>query len=219
MKNLAKGIKIGISTAILAMTCCTPESTVKAAAKHHEQPRKETIAYAETHTADQKDTLAKKLERIHRFMKKNNRNYIVFGTAEQQYLFAIEDIDKDGKSDYVLLIGKEGDKKFPLSPAAVYIEDTTKKTGPGSVDSMRYRGKENKDRKNIPEKISNESLRQIITEYEQLIKPSKTGKKPDKAKLRKLRQKFMQQKAYLSGASAAYTAIINGLDQLLSRYK
>ncbi|MBW2997672.1 hypothetical protein KY349_05005 [Candidatus Woesearchaeota archaeon] len=205
MKRLAKGIVNYAGIALLAAGfCLTP---------HTATPSDTPVQQAQTVPAQKKETLEKKLERIHNTLRKRGMKYISFRTTNLKYLFLIENIDKDGKPDYVLLISKMDDNSFLLGPSTIYLEDQSKETGTGNVDKTMYYAGEKETKRVV--KISVAELDKKIKEYEELA----DSKAADKKKLSKLKNEIYFGTNYMINMNALYFGVIDGLDGLVNPKK
>lgn len=200
MKNLAKGIVKYVGAFFLAASCCTSQPDTVPGYITGQQVKQ----VIEEEKQD-KATLEEKLKTIHDALKARDMSFIVFGSPNSNYMFSIENIDKDGKPDYVLLVGAPGDKRFPLGPALMYIEDTSKKTGPGNVDKVLAYGNEGGIRKVI--RVTIAEFEKVMKEFEELHKNSPDDKKA----LLNAQQKLFSYKSNIVGANALYMNIISGL--------
>ena len=209
MKNLAKGIVKYVGTFLLAASCCTAQPSTPEGYLSAEQVKQE-LAKEEK---EKKITLEEKLNTIHDALKSRELNYTIFGSPKNRYLLSIENIDKDGKPDYVLLVGKPGDKRFPLSPALLYIEDTSKESGTGNVDRTMFYGKENGIKK--VERVSVADLEKSLKEYEEIRKSDPDDKKA----LMEAQQEFFNKKSIMVNANALYMTLINGLYNFIESQK
>jgi hypothetical protein len=161
------------------------------------------------------ETLEQKLERITRFLKEHNLKFAFiqaydWGLSDRGYLLVPENLDKDGKTDYVLLVGERGDENFPFSAAEYYLEDRSKHSGTGNVDVLQFYIKTDDGKKIV--RFEKQDLERQIILYLAL---ERMNDPKHEEVLRKAAPNIDIKKKFFYNADARYSVAIVTLDTYL----
>ncbi|MBR9683737.1 hypothetical protein GOV03_04320 [Candidatus Woesearchaeota archaeon] len=163
----------------------------------------------------EKTPLEKSTEFIGKVFDKYGKKFDGFRNGEYTFFITREHLDNDGIKDFILVISPQKENSewwtYPAGFNALYIEDTSEKSGLGIVDKLSYY----QDTGKMWElkTVTLDSFAKQIEEFKKALQDPNS----EQEKSLELRNNVIETQINLDLANKLYSGAITGLEGLLKR--